>query len=429
MDLDTNIAAGTSRGGVEACAQGARMSGGSSHIAVFIYALTGGGAQRRTLTLVQEFATRGHRVDLVVVHSRGSLTGLLPSSVRLVSLEEGWSRLLPAVIRCTGHRGIQTLASTGALARYLRRERPDVLLSAASHVNLIAAWAHRVARVPVRLVLRASNHPSANVRLVPPFQRLIRLTLQWLARRTYPLADAVIAVSNGVADDVARVTGVARASIVTVYSPVVGRWTAQQIAAPLDHPWFAADAPPVVLGAGRLVLQKDFSTLLRAFARVRARRPARLIILGEGGQRQQLEASARSLGIATDVLFPGYVKNPFPWMARAAVFVLSSAWEGLPGVLIEALACGCRIVSTDCPSGPTEILDGGRFGELVPVGDDRAMADAILKGLAGRAHARAPVTAFSTNAAVERYLSVLLNTEPTTATPSRPLAGATETGS
>src|SRR5262249_43075680 len=146
------------------------------------------------------------------------------------------------------------------------------------------------------------------------------------------------------------------------------------------HPWFRPSAPPVVLGAGRLHAQKDFPTLLRAFAQVRAKREARLMILGEAKcaeYRTELMALAAQLGIADDVMLPGFVANPFAYMARAAVFVLSSAWEGLPTVLIEALASGCPVVSTACPSGPREILENGKYGPLVPVGDDTALANAI----------------------------------------------------
>ena len=179
----------------------------------------------------------------------------------------------------------------------------------------------------------------------------------------------------------------------------------------MDHPWFAPGSPPVVLGIGRLTTQKDFPTLLKAFAQVRAVRKARLMILGEGRDRQALEVLARELGVASDVDLPGFVLNPFPYMVRASLLVLSSAWEGLPGVLIEAMACGCPVVSTDCPSGPSEILDGGAYGPLVPVGDDGALAKAILSVLEmppdpERLRARAAL--FSVERATDQYLQVLL---------------------
>ena len=170
-------------------------------------------------------------------------------------------------------------------------------------------------------------------------------------------------------------------------------------------------APPLLLAAGRLAPAKDFATLLRAFARVRARRPVHLVILGEGGLRHTLEKQLRELGIEADVELHGFVDNPFAWMSRASLFVLSSAWEGSPGVLVEAMACGCPVVSTDCPSGPDEILDGGRYGRLVPVGDAAALTEAIattLDATIDREALRARAREFDVDRAIERYLDVLL---------------------
>jgi glycosyltransferase involved in cell wall biosynthesis len=187
------------------------------------------------------------------------------------------------------------------------------------------------------------------------------------------------------------------------------------VAQPIDHPWFAEGAPPVILGVGKLKPQKDFATLLRAFATLRAGRAARLVILGEGEQRGELEALAQNLGIAADVALPGFVDNPFPYMARASLFVLSSRFEGLPGVLIQALACGCPAVSTDCPSGPAEILEGGRYGPLVPVGDAEGLARAMAETLAAPLSPdilRERAAFFSTERAACNTLAVLRPAAP-----------------
>jgi len=187
--------------------------------------------------------------------------------------------------------------------------------------------------------------------------------------------------------------------------------------APLDHPWFAPGAPPVVLGVGRLAPQKDFPTLIRAFARVRAERAARLMILGDGktpDRRAELLALADELGVAEEVALPGFQPNPFAYMARASLFVLSSAWEGLPGVLVQALACGCPVVSTDCPSGPAEILEQGQYGRLVAVGDEVALADAMRSTLDNppeRDRLRDRGAAFSVDLSIDRHLEVLLDRE------------------
>jgi glycosyltransferase involved in cell wall biosynthesis len=382
-----------------------------AHLALFIFALTGGGAQRRTLTLARAFAERGLRVDLVVVSGHGPLVREVPDNVRLVVLHPHWRRVAAGLERRVNLRGLETLVSIPALAGYLRRERPDVLLSAASHVNLVAVWARRLARVPLRLVLRASNEPLGYPAMWPVGQRAIRRFLRWMAKRVYPWADAVIAVSDGVGDAIARLTEMPRARIVTVYSPIVTPDLFAQAREPIAHPWLAPGQPPLVLGIGTLKIQKDFATLIRAFARLRRTQPARLVILGDGPLRPVLERLVHSLGLEADVALPGYVDNPYAWMARASVFVLSSAWEGLPGVLVEAMACGCPVVSTDCASGPSEILDKGLYGPLVPVHDPVALADAIGSVLDEPLPAeplRLRASAFSLGPAVDAYLRVLL---------------------
>jgi glycosyltransferase involved in cell wall biosynthesis len=197
-------------------------------------------------------------------------------------------------------------------------------------------------------------------------------------RRAYRHVDQIVAVSQGVADDVMAITGLPAPRVTVVRNPVVMPTLPELAQYPVDHPWFDGGGPPVLLGAGRLTAQKDFPTLLEAFARVRAQRPCRLVILGDGRLRGALQHQAAALGVAEDLSLPGFTSNPYAYMARAAVFVLSSAWEGSPNVLTEAMAVGTPVVATDCPSGPREILQGGRYGPLVPVGDAPALARAIL---------------------------------------------------
>ena len=225
-----------------------------------------------------------------------------------------------------------------------------------------------------------------------------------------PGADTVVAVSTHVADDLTTVVGLNHPSVIALYNPVVDdalRASAQQ---PLEHSWFAPDAVPVILGVGRLTEQKDFSTLLRAFACVRAKREARLVILGEGRLREDLEDLASKLGIQADVDMPGFVANPLQYMARASVFVLSSEYEGLPGVLIQALACGCPVVSTNCPGGSAEILANGKYGALVDVGDADSMAQAVLAELDNPTASEILLRRaedFSVERAADNYLAVL----------------------
>jgi len=379
------------------------VNDGQRHIAIYIYGPSGGGATRRTLTLAGGFARRGHRVDLVVVCAEGPLAGDLPDGVRLVVLDS-------ALIRLAGPKRRRRIKASGlALARYLWRERPDVLLSAANHVHLTAVIAARLSRAPVRVVLRVSNHLTGSH--LGDSKRLRPHRLKF-ARRVYGMADAAIAVSQGIADDIVEYTALSREQVCAVTNPTYTPEIESAAASPLDHAWLSAGSPPLLLGAGRLAPAKDFATLLRAFARVRARRPVHLVILGEGGQRRALEQQLHELGIEADVELPGFFDNPFAWMSRASLFVLSSAWEGSPGVLVEAMACGCPVVSTNCPSGPDEILDAGRYGRLVPVGDDAALADAIVESLDAtidREALQARAREFDVDRAVERYLDVLLH--------------------
>jgi len=372
------------------------------HIAVFIYGMTGGGAQRRILTLIQEFVNRGHGVDLVVLKMKGALSAEIPTPVRCFLPKSFWVGLLPR----KGLRKLRLFCSRKALADYLLQQRPDVLLSAASHASLTALAARRLSGAGTPVVLRLSTHLTAS------HAGALNLYLRMRYRsacRWYSEADAAIAVSREIAEDIAANTDLAPERIKTIYNPTFTGDLIDKSSLPLDHPWFEEGSPPVILGVGRLAARKDFPTLIKAFAALRRQRPARLVILGEGGMRKELAALVHSLDIASDVDLPGYVSNPLAWMSRASVFVLSSTSEGLPGVLIEAMAAGCPVVSTACPSGPAEILDNGRYGRLVPVGDPDALALAIAASLDSfhdpeRLKMRASY--FSVDKAVDDYLEV-----------------------
>ena len=339
-------------------------------IALFLPSLAGGGAEKVFLHLGQGFAERGAEVHLLLARAEGPYLPSVPDSLKIVDL-----------------RAPRVLRSIPALIGYLRKVRPDVVLSALDHANVAALWAQKLARVPTRVVVTVHNTPSQ----VSAHARTLRARLmRYWVKPFYPWAHAVVAVSKGVANDLTNWVGVPTDKVRVIYNPIVTPDMLRKAEEPLDHPWFQPGQPPVVLSAGRLTTPKDFPTLLRAFALVRAQRPARLMILGEGELCTELEHLAARLGIAEDFALPGFVQNPYPYLKRAAVFVLSSRWEGLPTVLVEALALGTPIVSTDCPSGPAEILDGGRLGRLVAVGDASALAAAILDSLSGNAPEREP---------------------------------------
>lgn len=366
-----------------------------ARLAIFLPGLYDGGAERIMLNLAEGLADRGYAVDFVLAEAVGPYLGDVPPSVRLVVLNPRQPRTL------------HTLAALPPFVRYLRRERPEVLLSSLNYANIVALWAGRLSRVRVRVVVTEHNTFSVWSQQLSPWYRW---SLLQLIKAFYRWASDVVVVSRGAADDFLRVTGLPPERVRLIYNPIVTRELRRKAEEPLEHPWFAASQPPVVLGVGRLSRQKDFGTLIRAFAEVRERRAARLVILGEGDDRPALEALVARLGIQRDVAMPGFVANPYAYMAHARLFVLSSRWEGLPTVLVEALFCGLPIVATDCPSGPREILQGGRFGRLVPVGDVAAVAQAIEASLAKQAQTP-PVDSwmpFEQETVVNQYLSVLL---------------------
>lgn len=335
---------------------------GMRHACVFMADLHGGGAERVMVQIAAGFAARGVVVDLVLANAVGPYLDEVPASVRIVDF--GRRRVTQAI---------------RPFAQYLRRERPEVVFTTLQHTAFAAAVARGVAAVPTLLILREATTPSR--RRIAPFDVKSRLVGASM-RAVYAAADGVVAVSEGVADDLRRSRGVSDHKLWTLYSPLVTPDVAAKARLEPDHPWFRDGEPPVVLGVGSLLPHKGYRTLLDAFAKARARSDLRLVVLGEGSQRGELEAHATSLGIAEHVDFAGFRVNPFAFMARAAVFVLSSEREGLPGALVQAMACGCAVVATDCPSGPAEILEDGAYGSLVPVGDAEAMANAILASVA-----------------------------------------------
>ena len=351
--------------------------------------LRGGGAERVMLKLAHGFADCGLGVDLVLASAQGPYLKDVDESVRIVDLKRD-----------------RVLACLPALANYLKARRPLGMISAMTHANVVAIWANRVSGAHTSILvsehvnLSHSRSAAMSVRqhLMPLFMRM-----------SYRHANHIVAVSDGVADDLAAEINLPRKRIKVVYNPVDSIQVSTLSNAELIHPSLPDASVPVILATGRLHSQKDFPTLIRSFARLRKNRPVRLVILGEGEQRGDLEALIESLGLTGEILLPGFVDNPYSWMRRASLFVLSSSYEGFGMVLVEAMACGTPVVSTDCPSGPAEILENGRWGALVPVGDVAALASAMTASLASDDHPDVAGRAayFSLEMAVKRYLDVL----------------------
>jgi glycosyltransferase involved in cell wall biosynthesis len=330
-------------------------------LALFLPDLCGGGAERVMLNLAIGFARRGLGVDLVVLRATGAYLSQVPPQVRLVDL--GRQRLLH---------------SLPALIRYLKRHRPPVLISALEDINIAAIVARWFARVPTTVIVTVHNQLSIEAKHSAQIRRKF---VPYLLRWFYSRADGVVAVSRGVAQDLSQISGLALGKIRVIHNPIVTPALLEKIQEPVVHPWLQPGQPPVILAVGRLSPQKDFATLICAFAQVRQRLEARLIILGEGEERQPLEAIVAQLDLAQSVDLPGFVSNPYAYMSRAAVFALSSAWEGFGNVLVEAMAAGTPVVATDCPSGPAEILADGEYGRLTAVGDASGLAIALLHTL------------------------------------------------
>ena len=362
-------------------------------VALFIPSLAGGGAERVMLNLARGFAAQGIEVDLVLAKAEGPYLAEVPPQINIVDL-----------------KAKRVLTSLPNLIRYLRKEQPAVLLSALEHANVIALWARKLSNVHTRVVISvhvtlsqdSSNAPTIRGRFFAPVA----------IKKFYPWADTVVVVSKAAQQDLLLTTKLDPERVRVILNPVISPDLFEKTKTRPEHPWFEPGQPPVILGVGRLTQAKDFPTLIKAFALVRKQRTARLMILGEGEDRSKLEKLISDLELQDDVCLPGFVNNPYAYMAHASVFVLSSVFEGLPTVLIESLAIGTPVVATDCPSGPREILQDGRYGPLVPVGNAQAIAEGVLACLQqtrsenSQEDAWAP---FELNKIVQQYIDAFSN--------------------
>lgn len=400
------------------------------HIAFAIPSLASGGAGRVVLAIARGLVARGHQIDIVLFRTSVHHPEEVPADARLFVVDDAPDRITKskpgyaalrariAVVESHAKRfgwlhlaralkwhplvlptRIQYLQAC-QMANYIDKQKPDIVFTTLTRSVLSALFARRL----------IDNPPP----VVPIIQGIIekhRKHKQIRYRALFPDAAHVVAVSNGVADSIAERIGVPRSALTTIYNPVVSPELDALKSQTPDHPWFTDNGPPVILGCGRLIELKGFTVLIKAFARLVERQQCRLIILGTGPQREKLESLIARLNLQGKVSLPGHTDNPFAFMSRAKLFVLSSRTEGLPTALIEALACGCPCVSTDCPSGPAEILQDGEIGSLVPVGDHAALADAMARTLAyppdkGKLFARAGF--FSAGRAVKMYEDLIL---------------------
>lgn len=350
--------------------------------------MRGGGAERVALRLAEDFLAAGHQVDLVLLEAVGELIPLLPRQVRVFGLNA--TRIRSAI---------------GPLCRYFRERKPDAIQISMWPVTVVGLLAHRLVASKARVVL------SDHIPLSKQYSNLGNAGLAALGASIaafYPLANARVVVSHQAADDLARVSGIRRDSIDVVYNPVSTPLAQSGLRPDIECLWGGSEARIITVGSFKE--QKNHALLIRSFARLRRNRPAKLMILGDGLLRPVLEALAVTEGVPDDVIMPGFSTDPWPYYASANLFALSSDYEGYPLVLIEAMRSGLTIVSTDCQSGPREILADGEFGTLVPVGDEAAFASALELGLQsqcdpGRLRARAET--LSGQGTSDRYLQLM----------------------
>lgn len=346
-------------------------------LAIFLPSFGDGGVERMLVNLAGGLVERGVTVDFLTRSRERPYLDELDPRVTLIE---------------TGAGGVWSVQP--AWVRYLRASRPDAVLCGKDRAGQAAVIGRWLSRVPFQLVMRPGTTVSERLARRGPVKRW------WAFRRirtAYRQAQAVVGNSQGVVDDISVVARIEPERMHLIHNPVITPALFSRAETPPEHPWFVPDAPPVVIGLGGLRRQKGFDVLMAAFARVHARRPCRLLILGQGHLRDALLAQAAELGVADDVSLPGFTGNPYPYLSRAGLFVLASRWEGSPNALTEALALGVPVVATDCPSGPREILRGGEVAPLVPVDDVEAMATQMFEALA------APGDAARRQAAAQDY--------------------------
>lgn len=364
-------------------------------IALYIPSMNGGGAERVMLTLANSLVEKGLNVDLVLNNAQGPYIKNISSKVNIVELKT--SRAITSLI---------------PLARYLRKDKPDTILSAMSYINIITIFARELSLTKTRVVISEHAHLSAS--LIQMKKPLLRSMFKVLMSFTYPYADSIVAVSNNVADDLSNKLGIERKKITTIYNPIVSSDLLEKINRPINSPSLISSSEKTIVSVGRLADEKNFPMLIRAFNEVQKKVDSRLFILGDGYAENELKNLVSQLDLVDKVIFTGFIDNPYAFVKIADLFVLTSNHEGFGNVLVESMACGTNVISTDCPGGPNEILEGGKWGRLVPVDDIASLSKAMIDSLTLPSHLSSEdleqrASVFSVDNAVNSYVSILAN--------------------
>jgi glycosyltransferase involved in cell wall biosynthesis len=331
-------------------------------IALFLPSLAGGGAEKQVVLLANGLAAKGIKVDLVLTQAKGPYLSMVSDKVRIVGLKSS-----------------RVLFSLPKLISYLRKHKPKILFSAMDYANVMALIANFFAAGCSKCIVSIRTHVSTNVMHARSYKEKV---IFYLAKFLYKKAALVLAVSHDVANDIIRAMNLPAALVNVVYNPVINDKLFELSNQKITNWWQSEQTEvPLILSVGRLEIEKNFTILIKAFAMLIKQTPARLLILGEGSLRHELQQLTEELDLQNSIKMPGFAANPYPHLKNCDLFVLSSNMEGLPGVLIEALALSPRIVATDCPGGTAEILERGKWGRLVAVGDIQGLATAMLESL------------------------------------------------
>lgn len=330
-------------------------------VSFLIPTLKGGGAERVIVNLANEFAQKGNIVELVTLNPNGEYRSQVSEKVKIIDI--GRSRALFSIF---------------PIIQYVKKHNPDAMVSALDYFNIISLIAKIFARTKTKFIVTEHSTLSLSIKNNKSISGIV---LPKLMKLFYPFADNIIAVSDGVAEDLVQLIKIDKRKIKVIYNPVLHNKLEELATEQISCDWLTKKGNPVILSVGRLTEAKDFPTLLYALKKVNERTTVKLIILGEGELRNSLEVLVKDLNLEKHVQLIGFVNNPYSYMKRADLFILSSKWEGLPTVLIEALSLGKKIISTDCKSGPREILGNGKYGTLVPVGDIDRLAGEIINNI------------------------------------------------